>query len=328
MLAPTFGVMHDFRRPRGWSGSVAAYYRECLDLVAEAEALGYDAVWLSEHHGTADGFPGSPLVLAAAIAARTSRIRVGTNVLVLPLHHPVKVAEDGAIVHALSDGRLVLGVGQGYAPHEYGLFGVDRTHRPSRFEEGLRIIRRAWREGRTGFAGRRFIVPDGPFEPRPASEAPIYVGAHGEPALDRAVRLADGLLTYVSEPAHAVQRYASYLAALERGGRSPSSLPFVLTHVCHVAADAQTAWREAGPGIAYLESELPGAPQRTVDDLDPSDYLVGTPDDVAVRLADLYAAAPFDHFAFWARLPGLKASQASTALRLFADEVAPRIGET
>ncbi len=170
-------------------------------------------------------------------------------------------------------------------------------------------------------------MPDGPFEPRPGSEAPIYVGAHGEPALDRAIRLADGLLCYVSEPAHAAQRYESYLAALERGGRSRPSLPFVLTHVCHVAVDAETAWRQAGPGIAYLESELPGAPRRTVDDLDPSAFLVGTPDDVAARLADLYAAVPFDHFAFWARLPGLTTAQASTAQRLFADKVAPRIGQ-
>jgi alkanesulfonate monooxygenase SsuD/methylene tetrahydromethanopterin reductase-like flavin-dependent oxidoreductase (luciferase family) len=320
---PSFGVMHSFWQPSPWRSSAAEHYAECLDLIEAAEELGYETVWLPEHHGSADGFPASPLVLAAAIAARTRRITIGTNVLLLPLHHPLRVAEDGAAVHAVSGGRLILGVGQGYVRHEFALFGVDRTHRPSRLEEGLSIIRRAWGEGRTGFSGRRFSLPDGPFEPRPDAPAPIYVGATGGPALDRAVRLADGLLTYVAEPRHAIERYAAYADALERHGRARETFPFVLTSVCHVAADAETAWEQAAPGIAYLESALRPEPLRP-EDLDRTDYLVGAPDDVAERLAALYAHAPFDQFAFWARLPGLGKEQAATAQRLFAEAVMPR----
>lgn len=144
--------MHDFRQPLPWRTSAATYYAECLELIEAAERLGYETVWLAEHHGTCDGVVSSPLVLAAAIAARTRRIKVGTNVMLLPLHHPIRVAEDGAAVHAVSGGRLILGVGQGYAPHEFALFGVERSHRPSQFEEGIDVIRRAWRDGRTGFA--------------------------------------------------------------------------------------------------------------------------------------------------------------------------------
>src|SRR5690242_885805 len=329
MAPPTFGVMHDFRQRLPWTVPPAAYYAECLELVEEAERLGYGAVWLCEHHGTADGFLPSPLVVAAALAARTTRIRIGTSVLLLPLHHPLRVAEDAAVVHALSGGRLVLAVGQGYAPAEFAAFGVDRRHRPSRFEEGVEVIRRAWRDGRTGFAGRRFDVPDLPFEPRPAAGAPIWFGAVGEPAVDRAVRQADGLLVYVSEPADAAGRYAVLAGALARHGRDRATFPWALTTLVHVAEDADLAWREASAGLAYLESALRDAggegPALRPEDMDRDRYLVGTPDEVADRLIALYREAPFDHLAFWGRLPGLTAARAAAATRLFAAEVAPRV---
>jgi alkanesulfonate monooxygenase SsuD/methylene tetrahydromethanopterin reductase-like flavin-dependent oxidoreductase (luciferase family) len=312
--------MLDFRQRSPWRVTAATYYAECLDLAVRAEDLGYGAVWLCEHHGTPDGFLPSPLVAAGALAARTSRILIGTSVLLLPLHHPLRVAEDAAVVHALSGGRFVLGVGQGYAPDEFAAFGVDRSHRPSRFEEGVAIIRQAWRTGRTGFTGRRFVVPDLPFSPQPAPDAPIWFGAVGEVAVDRAVRLADGLTVYVSEPAEVPSRYAVLRAALARHGRD--RFPFAVTTVVHVADDPDIAWREAAPGIAYLESALRSTPLDPAD-LDRSRYLVGTPAEVAQRLSDLHAQVPYDHLAFWGRLPGLSATQAESSATLFANAVLP-----
>jgi alkanesulfonate monooxygenase SsuD/methylene tetrahydromethanopterin reductase-like flavin-dependent oxidoreductase (luciferase family) len=319
---PGFGVMHDFRQPLPWSVPLAAYYAECINLCVEAERLGFDSIWFSEHHGTADGFLPSPLIAAAAIAARTKRVTVGTNVLVLPLHHPLRIAEDAAVVDAISGGRLILGVGQGYAHHEFELFGIDRTHRPSRLEEGVEVIRAAWRDGKTGFSGNRFQLPTGPFAA--TNQAPIYIGATGGPALDRAIRLGDGLLTYVGEPARASPRYDACLEGLHRHGRDPATFPFVLTSICHVAVDADSAWEQAAPGIAYLESALRPTPLGP-EDLKREDYLVGTPDHVAEAMSALYAEVPFDHFAFWARLPGLTLDQASRSQRLFADEVIPSV---
>jgi alkanesulfonate monooxygenase SsuD/methylene tetrahydromethanopterin reductase-like flavin-dependent oxidoreductase (luciferase family) len=315
MFVPSVGVMHDFTQPLPWSVPAGQYYGECLELIVEAERLGYDAVWLSEHHGRADGFVPSPLVAAAAIAARTSRIRIGTNVVLLPLHHPLRVAEDGAVVHALSNGRLVLGVGQGYAPHEFALFGVNPKQRPSRFEDGIAVLRRTWGDGRTGFEGRRFTLPDGPFSPTPAGPAPIYIGAVSPTAVDRAVRLGDGLIVYVTELAAVADRYAVLREAMRRHGRV--GFPFVLTGVAYVARDAEEAWAQAGPALARLESGLRGV-ELTADHLDREAYLVGTPQEVAARLTALHAEVPFDHFAFWGRLPGITVDQARDSMTLLA----------
>ena len=110
-----FGIIHDFRNPRQWRRPFPQFYQEILDQIVRAEELGYDNVWLAEHHFADDGYNPSPLTTAAAIAARTSRIRIGTYVLLMPFRHPVRVAEDATCVDIISNGRFDLGAGQGYA---------------------------------------------------------------------------------------------------------------------------------------------------------------------------------------------------------------------
>ena len=135
------------------------------------------------------------------------------------------------------------------------------------------------------------------------------------------MRLGDGLLVYVAEPADAAERYAMFTEALARAHRG--RIPFVLTGVLHVADTQERAWEQPGPALAYLESHLRGE-QLTADDLRPGAFLIGSPDVVAERLADLYAAVPFDHYAFWGRMPGLTHEHARESLRLFTTHVMPR----
>jgi alkanesulfonate monooxygenase SsuD/methylene tetrahydromethanopterin reductase-like flavin-dependent oxidoreductase (luciferase family) len=329
-LEPSFGVLHDFRQPLPHRQGYGAYYAECLCEVEEAERLGFSCVWLSEHHAAADGFLPSPLVVASAIAVRTERIEIGTNILVLPLHHPLRVAEDAAVVDLLSGGRFVLGVGQSPTPQEFAALGVERRSRAARLEEGVEIIRRAWQKGETGFNGREWQLPDGPFGPRPERRIPILIGAVSDKAVERAVRIADGLIVYCGKPADLPARSDLLARALERANRSREGFRFVATGIVHVGDDAESAWEQAAPGIAYLEGQL--AQQAGRGDLATGswrprrqDYLVGTAEEVAARLSELHQAVGFDHFAAWARLPGLSHKSALTSMRLLAERVIPNV---
>jgi alkanesulfonate monooxygenase SsuD/methylene tetrahydromethanopterin reductase-like flavin-dependent oxidoreductase (luciferase family) len=324
--APTFGILHDFRRPAGDPVSTADYLAECLAEVAEADRLGFATVWLSEHHFTDDGMLPSPLVAAAAIAGRTRQIGIGTNVLVLPLHHPLRAAEDAAVVDLISGGRLVLAVGLGYAESEFAGLGVDRAHRAALLEEGVAVLRQAWGAPVVTVNGRHWQIPGVPVRPQPERRVPVLVGAVAERAVERAIRIGDGLIVYCGKPADFPPRRATLDRALARSCVVSADFPLVWTSILHVAESPDQAWEEASPGIAYLEGQLSalrGAPPAA---LAPQDYLVGTPNEVAERLVEIHRLTPYDHFAHWARLPGLSHQRAMQTLRLVAERLIPAVG--
>jgi alkanesulfonate monooxygenase SsuD/methylene tetrahydromethanopterin reductase-like flavin-dependent oxidoreductase (luciferase family) len=273
--------------------------------------------------------------VAAAIAARTSTMTIGTNILLLPMHHPLRVAEDAAVVELLSGGRFVLGVGQGYVQHEFEALGFNRKNRPSLFEEGIEIIRQVLTEGRTGYEGKRWSLPDLPFEPRPSRKLPIYAGAFVDPAIDRAARLADGFLASAGGGAFG-ETYRKVRDALARHGREDEDFPYVASGVAFVHEDAGRAREIVAPAIAYqrtryaewgTDREKPRPEPIRPEDLPWERYLVGTPDEVADGLISLYREAPYDHFCFWGRLPGVTHEEALVNARLFAEKVAPKVRE-
>jgi probable F420-dependent oxidoreductase len=175
-------------------GGETAFART-LEACERAEADGFDSVWLGEHHNSPVLYP-TPLVGLAAIAARTRRVRLGTGVLLLPLYHPVAVAEEGAMVDVISEGRLILGVGAGYAPEEFAAFGLSVKQRGSRLEEGASLLGRLWTEEHVTHQGRHFQVEDVTVGPRPVQQPrpPIWFAGWTEPAIRRAARLGDAWL--------------------------------------------------------------------------------------------------------------------------------------
>ena len=124
-----FGLTYDFRNPQKFQRDSSVLYQQLIDQIVTAETLGFDQVWLTEHHFTNDGYNPSVMPMAAAIASRTSLIRIGTFVLILPFHDPLRVAEDATCVDLISGGRFDLGVGLGYTADEYQILGIDRRER-------------------------------------------------------------------------------------------------------------------------------------------------------------------------------------------------------
>jgi probable F420-dependent oxidoreductase len=169
-----------------------AGFEETLRECEQAEKAGFDSIWLGEHHNNPVLYP-APLIGLAAVASRTRSIRLGTGVLLLPLYHPVMVAEEGAMVDMISGGRLILGVGAGYAPEEFAAFGSSLKERGSRLEESAALLHRLWTEENVTHRGRHYRVDNATVAPRPVQRPrpPIWFGAWAEPAIRRAARLGD-----------------------------------------------------------------------------------------------------------------------------------------
>jgi len=163
------GYQLDFRNPPGSPLSFRDLYRESLAQAEAAEQLGFDSIWLTEHHFTDDGYLPALMPAAAAIAARTTRVSIGTYVLLAPFYHPLRLAEDAAFVDVVSGGRLRLGIGLGYRAEEFEGFGVPRAQRLGRTLETIEILKLAWSGERFSFDGRYFKFRDVRVLPRPVT---------------------------------------------------------------------------------------------------------------------------------------------------------------
>ncbi len=163
-----FGLWYDLRNPSQSGRRTADVYRDTLAQIELAETLGYDDIWLSEHHFVDDGYLPSLLPMAAAVAARTRRVSIGTNVLLMPFHHPIRLAEDCAVVDNLSDGRFIFGPAVGYRLEEFATFGVPRRHRGSLTEEAIEVMQRCWTEEEFDYEGHHFSFRGVRCTPKPA----------------------------------------------------------------------------------------------------------------------------------------------------------------
>ncbi|MEM7541598.1 MAG: LLM class flavin-dependent oxidoreductase [Pseudomonadota bacterium] len=179
-----FGIMYDFRNPQRWHISDPVFYRAMLNQMVDAENLGFDHVWLTEHHFTEDAYNPASLSMAAAIAAVTNKIRIGTFILLMPFIHPVRAAEDVTLADILSNGRFDLGVGQGYTHDEFDAFCIDRKERAPRMVEGIEIMRRLFTEDSVTVNGRFTKLSDATLTPKPVQKPhpPLWIGARGPKA--------------------------------------------------------------------------------------------------------------------------------------------------
>jgi len=340
-----FGLLLAFRNPQQWVRPFTDLYQAHIEQAVLAEELGYDHVWTTEHHFAEDAWSPSLLPILCAIATRTSRIRLGTFVLLLPLHHPVRVAEDAATVDILSGGRLDLGVGQGYWMSEFASLGIPRAQRPSRLQEGLEILHRCFTQERFSFDGKYYHLKDVTLAPKPVQKPypPLWVAAMAEKSVARAARLG-----YHLAGSGGADLQRMYDAVLRQQGRNPAEYHIAQLRAVYVAESREQAWDDAEPHLYYMMNSYdrkfkeaadlpwseavfstptvppPGEMRRATGlTFFQAPLIVGTPEDAIRELERYQRETRVTHLVLWMQLAGLDPQKTRRSMELFAKEVLP-----
>lgn len=322
-----FGLLWPLRNPPGSGRSSAAIYQDTLAEIAFAEELGFHSAWLTEHHFCDDDYLPSVMPMLAAVAARTSRIRIGPYVLLLPLYHPVRLAEDAAVVDVLSGGRLDLAMGVGYREEEFDGLAIDRRARGRRHEEATAIMLRAWADGPLDFAGREFTFAGVEVTPKPLQRpVPIWLGGTSRPVLERVARL--GIPGVAGRPAREDMEF--FEAKLREFGRDPASIDYLPFRFVWVDRDHERARRVATPWAEWVIGNYQRWFAKTDQPLFAGDIerqcIMGSPEYVIERLGRFFEAgsyAPIDQLVLQPPLLGLDHAESMRMIETFATEVAP-----
>ena len=338
-----FGLFTEFNTPPGTSH--AAAFDEAMTEVTRAEELGFDAVSLAEIHFQRDrSVLASPLVIAAALAERTRRLRIGIAVQVLPISHPIHLAEDIATVDHLSHGRLDLGVGRSGLPDHYRGFNVAYAESRERFHETLEILKKAWTNERFTYEGKYFQFRDVCVMPKPYQKPypPIRVAATTEETYPMVGRMGLPIFLAVrtTPVAHLERCIGSYHEAWRAAGH-PGRGEVALIVPVYVAETAQAAREEPEASMMYFlrsigEMLATGVTRRAEDGERllrmPYDEVLkelavyGTPEAVADRLLALREALGYSTLSVWMNSGGqVPHERVMRSMRLFAERVMPRL---
>jgi alkanesulfonate monooxygenase SsuD/methylene tetrahydromethanopterin reductase-like flavin-dependent oxidoreductase (luciferase family) len=260
------GLMYGLQAPARFGVRIDQVYQEALEQLSWADGpdTGIDQVWLTEHHFFEDDYCPSPLQIASAIAARTSRLRICVGIAILPMYgHPMRLATDTAVVDNLSGGRFELGVGQGYRADEFAGFGLEPTERLGRYIEGLDILDRALTGERFDYDGKYYRVEGAQLRPAPLQQPypPLWVGAATPTTRRRAARRGHRLLiSLLTDREHTHAQFADYRDALVAAGRNPDEWPTALIREFYVSDTDEQAWEEVKPHLLHTYQHVYAPP--------------------------------------------------------------------
>jgi alkanesulfonate monooxygenase SsuD/methylene tetrahydromethanopterin reductase-like flavin-dependent oxidoreductase (luciferase family) len=328
-----FGIVYDFRNPAEWQRPWAEVYRELLDQAAFAEELGFDSVWLTEHHFVDDGYTPAPVSLMAALAMATKRMEISTDILLLPLYHALRLAEELATVDIISNGRAMCGIGMGYREVEFEAFGTSRRQRVGRTEEGIAVLRGAWGDGPFSFEGRHYSLDNVDVTPKPVRPGglPLWLASASEPAARRAARLGLHLLPQGDRRT----AYLPWLDELQKLGRNPADYRIGLIKSAFVADDrSDPEWRRVAereryrgasyaPWIRAANFAAPSldSPPEPID----QSWFVGSPDYLVDAIGRFREFLPVTELMTWGCPPGMRPDEMRPHLERFARDVMPQL---
>ena len=318
-------------------------YGRAVEQAQAAEELGFRNVWIAEHHFSTYGYVGGPLQLATYLAARTKTLRVGTAVIVVPLHHPLIMAEEIATLDQLAGGRLDVGLGRGYQQYEFERLGLDLDSARQRWDEAVDIIMAGLRGKPFTYSGAHYQIPETTVFPTPKQtpHPPMWVTAQSPQSVEATVRRGFNLLTGgFGVPVERMAAFRRQFDALLEEVK-PACQPEVgvqrAVYVTHDDADARQAAEEARWNMRVTLSlrnryerveaghaiPVPAPDEPTTDELIENFLVIGTPETVVRQIKRLQEAVGISHFncSFW--FGDLDQQRVLKSMELFAREVMP-----
>jgi alkanesulfonate monooxygenase SsuD/methylene tetrahydromethanopterin reductase-like flavin-dependent oxidoreductase (luciferase family) len=321
-------LRYDMRAP-SFGASASALYAAALDQTAIADVAGFDVVYLAEHHGAEDGYCPSPMTLAAAMAGRTSRIRLHLSALVAVLHHPLQLAEDLAVLDLVSNGRVEMTLGIGYRLTEYQMFGVKKARRVQILDEIIDTLEMAWTGMPFSFRGQELtILPT----PRQQPGPPIFIGGSTEASARRAARTSHGYLPATP------QLFDVFAAERTRlGGAVPPRPRAKGPLFLFVSDDPSRDWDIVGPHLMYntnmtaawaRERGVGATPYPSIESVEQlrtmSQFRVVTPSECVKLIESVGSDA---EFTFHPLMGGLPPQHGTASLTLFVEQVLPVLAD-
>jgi luciferase family oxidoreductase group 1 len=320
-------------------------YSRGVEIAQAAETLGFHNVWLAEHHFSTYGYLSRPAQLATYIAAKTTRLRVGTAVIVVPLHHPLVIAEEIATLDLLAGGRVDIGLGRGYQHYEFERFGLELESGRARWEESVDIILKAFGGQPFSYDGKLFKIPETTVFPQPVQQPhpPIWITAQSPASIEAAVRRGFNVLTGgFGVPLERMAEFRRLFDRLVAEINPPHPLKVGVQRAVYVTdseADARAAAEEARWNMRVTLSlrnhyervergraiPVPAATEPGIDDLLDRFLVIGTPDTCIRQIKRIQEFVGITHFncSFW--FGDLEQKRVLRSMELFAKEVMPAI---